>query len=104
MCLEVKSLAINVSNIHPSSSYFLEVSLVTLSNETGLKSSSGCSVKFCSKNSIEVLPVGSSERFGNEPGSRFRAPLVLCLGLNSKGKTILCELNLSSHKVAGEGS
>lgn len=48
-------------------------------------------VKFCSKNSIEVLlPVGSSESaLAMSLALRFRAPLVLCLGLNSKGKTIL---------------
>lgn len=48
-------------------------------------------VKFCNKNSIKVLlPVGSSERaLAMSLALRFRAPLVLCLGLNSKGKMIL---------------
>jgi len=48
-------------------------------------------LQFCNKNSIKVLlPVGSSERaLGMNLALRFRAPLVLGLGLNSKGKMIL---------------
>ena len=45
-------------------------------------------VKFCNKNSIKVLlPVGSSERaLAMSLALRFGAPLVLCLGFNSKGR------------------
>lgn len=60
-------------------------------------------VPFCNKNSIQVLvPVGLGERaLAMSLALRFRAPLVLSLGLNNKGK--MTPLSSTSHSIMGRG-